>query len=186
MPYQASRWRQVFQASVATRSPRLDAVALEALRDFQRAAAHCGVIGAVDGAFDRARDDFLGAMDRGVVDNPVTQQRPVLHQSKHTAFLQRVLSLAAGIHGIAMNFSAEKASRKWPCGGFCRPAAAMVTAAAAADALRSINARRRGDDTGTLGRAARGGQDQPAPGGAVGAAAETAPGRGAQSRIQQG
>jgi hypothetical protein len=31
-------------------------------------------------------------------------------------FLQSVLSLAAGIHGIDMNFSAEKAARKWPCG----------------------------------------------------------------------
>jgi len=29
-----------------------------------------------------------------------------------------VLPLAAGIHGIAMNFSAEKASRKWPCAGW--------------------------------------------------------------------
>ena len=28
-----------------------------------------------------------------------------------------------------MNFSAEKASRKWPCGSFRRAAAAMVTAA---------------------------------------------------------
>ena len=36
-----------------------------------------------------------------------------------------------------MNFSAEKASRKWPCGSFRRSAAAMVTAARAADALRS-------------------------------------------------
>src|SRR5258706_311560 len=31
--------------------------------------------------------------------------------------LQVVLPLAAGLHGIAMNFSAEKASRKWPCAG---------------------------------------------------------------------
>ena len=29
-----------------------------------------------------------------------------------------------------MNFSAEKASRKWPCGSFCRSAAAMVTVGA--------------------------------------------------------
>jgi hypothetical protein len=28
-----------------------------------------------------------------------------------------VLLLAADLHGIAMNFSAEKAGRKWPCGG---------------------------------------------------------------------
>jgi hypothetical protein len=41
-----------------------------------------------------------------------------------------VFSLAAGFHGIAMNFSVEKASRKWPCESFGRTGAAMVTAAA--------------------------------------------------------
>ena len=63
----------------------LDAVAVEALRDLQRAIADFGVIGAMDGAFDRSRHDLLGAVDRrGVLDNPVTKQRPVLHQSTHT------------------------------------------------------------------------------------------------------
>ncbi len=63
----------------------LDAFAIEALRDFQRALVDFGIIGAMDGAFDRSRHDLLGAMDRsGVLDNPVTQQRPVLHQTKHT------------------------------------------------------------------------------------------------------
>jgi hypothetical protein len=38
-----------------------------------------------------------------------------------------VFSLAAAIHGIAMNFSAEKARRKWPCGGLRCSEAAMVT-----------------------------------------------------------
>src|SRR6202790_2645245 len=44
-------------------------------------------------------------------------------------FLQRVLSLAAGLHGIAMKFSARKAHRKWPCSRMGRPGPAiMVTA----------------------------------------------------------
>jgi hypothetical protein len=41
-----------------------------------------------------------------------------------------MFSLAAGFHGFAMKFSAEKAGRKWPCGGFGRSEAAMVTVAA--------------------------------------------------------
>src|SRR5665647_2698615 len=44
--------------------------------------------------------------------------------------LQKVLSLVAGI-GIAMNFSAAKARRKWPCGGLACGERTMVTAAAA-------------------------------------------------------
>src|SRR5258707_11292690 len=44
-------------------------------------------------------------------------------------FLQMVLSPVAGLHGIAMNFSAQKASRKWPCEGFGRTFTAMVTVA---------------------------------------------------------
>ena len=63
----------------------LDAVAVEPLRNLQRALVDFGVIGAMDGTFDRSRHDLLGAMDRrGVLHNPVTQQRPILHQSKHT------------------------------------------------------------------------------------------------------
>ena len=63
----------------------LDAVAVEPLRNLQRALVDFGVIGAMDGTFDRSRNDLLRAMDCcGVFDNPVTQQRPVLHQSKHT------------------------------------------------------------------------------------------------------
>src|SRR5260370_10071071 len=41
-----------------------------------------------------------------------------------------VLSPAAGLHGIAMNFSAERARRKWPCGGLACGERPMVTAAA--------------------------------------------------------
>jgi hypothetical protein len=44
-----------------------------------------GVIGAMNGAFDRPRNDLLGAVIlRRVFDNPVAKQRPVLHQSEHT------------------------------------------------------------------------------------------------------
>jgi hypothetical protein len=45
-------------------------------------------------------------------------------------FLLMVLPLAAGLHGIAMNFSAEKASRKWPCAGLACGERPMVTFAA--------------------------------------------------------
>src|SRR6202158_3885705 len=46
-------------------------------------------------------------------------------------FLQIVLSLAAALYGIAMNFSAKKARRKWPCGGLaCGEKPIMVTAVA--------------------------------------------------------
>jgi hypothetical protein len=45
-------------------------------------------------------------------------------------FLLLVLPLAAGLHGIAMNFSAEKASRKWPCAGLACGERPMVTVAA--------------------------------------------------------
>jgi hypothetical protein len=41
-----------------------------------------------------------------------------------------VLLLAAGLHGIAMNFSAEKARRKWPCGGLARGERPMVAVTA--------------------------------------------------------
>jgi hypothetical protein len=41
-----------------------------------------------------------------------------------------MLSLAAVSYGIAMNFSAENASRKWPCGGLGRVEATLVTVAA--------------------------------------------------------
>src|SRR5258706_4706078 len=44
--------------------------------------------------------------------------------------LQVVLPLAAGLHGIAMNFSAEKASRKWPCAGLACGKGRMVPVAA--------------------------------------------------------
>jgi hypothetical protein len=58
---------------------------VEALRYFQRAITNFGVIGAMNGPFDRPRDDLLRTVIlRGVFDNPVAKQRPVLHQSEHT------------------------------------------------------------------------------------------------------
>ena len=72
----------------------LDAVAIEPLRDFQRACMNFGVIGAMNGTFDRPRDDLLRAVIlRRVFDNPVAKQRPVLHQSEHTHFPPMVCSL---------------------------------------------------------------------------------------------
>jgi hypothetical protein len=58
----------------------LDAVAIKALRNLQGAVADFGVIGAMDGTFDRSRYDLLRAVNGGgVLDNPMAKQRPVLH-----------------------------------------------------------------------------------------------------------
>ena len=65
----------------------LDAVAVQPLRYFQRACMNFGVIGAMNGTFDRPRDDLLRAVIlRRVFNNPMAKQRPVLHQSEHTHF----------------------------------------------------------------------------------------------------
>jgi hypothetical protein len=47
---------------------------------------------------------------RRVLDNPVTQQRPILHQAAHT-------NIPPSVMASFMKFSAEKASRKWLCRG---------------------------------------------------------------------
>jgi hypothetical protein len=53
-----------------------------------------GVIGAMNGTFDRPGHDFLRAVVlRRVFDNPVAKQRPVLHQSEHTHVPPEVYSL---------------------------------------------------------------------------------------------
>src|SRR4029079_7260138 len=78
----------------------LDAVAIQPLRNFQRPLVNFSIVGAVDGSFDRSRNDLLGAMDCcGVFDDPVTQQRPVLHQSKHTVVPPVYLSLSRVLGG---------------------------------------------------------------------------------------
>src|SRR5207237_9434930 len=62
----------------------LDAVALQHLRNFQRTLVNFGVIGADDGSLDRSGDDLLRSVIPGrVLDNPVAQQRPILHQTTH-------------------------------------------------------------------------------------------------------
>src|SRR6266478_1595912 len=63
----------------------LDAVAIKPLRDLQGAVSDFGIIGAMDGTFDRSCDDLPGSMDgRRMFENTVTKQRPVLHQPTHT------------------------------------------------------------------------------------------------------
>ncbi|MGY4486337.1 hypothetical protein ACVWWR_005528 [Bradyrhizobium sp. LM3.2] len=63
----------------------LDAAALQHLRDLERALVDLGIICAMDRSFDRARDDLLLAMNPGgVFDDPVAEQGPVLHQTKHS------------------------------------------------------------------------------------------------------
>ena len=63
MPYQTSRWRQVFQAMRGDAIAELDAVALQPLRDLQRALVDLGVVGAMDRSLDRSRYDLLLAVD---------------------------------------------------------------------------------------------------------------------------
>ena len=83
MPYQASRWRKPFQASVATRSPSVTPSLREALGDAQRAIANLPVIAAMHRPFDGARHDFAAAiLDRREIDDLMQQQRPILHQSR--------------------------------------------------------------------------------------------------------
>ena len=85
MPYQISRWRQVFQASVAQRSPRRDAVARRGAWRRERAPAEardswCGGSGPRPSA---RRSRRSGAAMRRVIEDLVAKQRPVLHQSEH-------------------------------------------------------------------------------------------------------
>ncbi|MHC2621428.1 hypothetical protein ACVIW2_003460 [Bradyrhizobium huanghuaihaiense] len=63
----------------------LDAVALQHLGDLERALVDLGIVGAVDRSLDRSCDHLLLAMNPGgVFDDPVAEQGPVLHQTKHS------------------------------------------------------------------------------------------------------
>src|SRR5439155_23600841 len=85
----------------------LDAVAVQPLRDLQGAVADLDVIGAVDRAFDRARDDFLRSVILGrVLDNPVAQQRPILHQTMH-------LNVPPGRYGLPRVRPKVRALWRW-------------------------------------------------------------------------
>src|SRR4051812_23531075 len=65
----------------------LDAVALEPLRELQRSLADLGIVRGVNRSFDRAAYDRTTAMlDRGVVDDAMAEERPILHQAKHGHF----------------------------------------------------------------------------------------------------
>src|SRR5262249_2119082 len=97
----------------------LDALAVQPLSDPQRAGADFGVIGAMNWPFDRPSHDFFVAVNRCcVIDNSMTQQGPILHQSEHPVFppQQNFLYLSGDRllpEGICMNFSADEAGRKW-------------------------------------------------------------------------
>src|SRR5262249_32147177 len=61
-----------------------DAVAIQPLRDLERAVPDLPVVGALDRPLDRSRADPLFAIDRRrVLDDPVAQQGPLLHQTKN-------------------------------------------------------------------------------------------------------
>ena len=124
-----------------------------------------------------------------VLDNPVTKQRPILHQSTHTDVPPEcvIACLCAAVHGIAMNFSAEKAARKWPCGGFGRTGRQWLPSPRCCCCSARRPSPRRGAKVaagpGTLGRPVRRRAGRSAARAAVrrvGAAAEAASGRGAR------
>ena len=72
----------------------LDAMTVELLPDLQRAGADIGVVGAVDRPLDRSRHDFLVAVNGcRMIDDPMTQQGPILHQSKHPYLLLKAVLL---------------------------------------------------------------------------------------------
>src|SRR5262249_45454148 len=63
----------------------LDAVAVQHLRDPERAGVDLGVGGTMDRSLDRPRDDLLLAVDLGsVFDDPMAEQGPILHQAEHS------------------------------------------------------------------------------------------------------
>src|ERR1700761_7362640 len=70
----------------------------------------------MDGTFDRPRDDFLRAMDGScVLENSMTQQRPVLHQAKHLSVPpESAADFRGSFARIDAKSSARKARRKWP------------------------------------------------------------------------
>src|ERR1700722_4836565 len=63
-----------------------------------------------------------------MLDNPVTQQRPVLHQSAHTVVPPEGAFACRKSSRLGMNFSAPKACRNRPSGGLRCSAAILVTA----------------------------------------------------------
>src|SRR5262249_54167779 len=67
----------------------LDALLLEPLCHLQGARSDLAVGGAVDRSLDRAGHDLaVAVLDRGVIDDAMAQQRPVLHQSLHRPLLR--------------------------------------------------------------------------------------------------
>ena len=116
MPYQASRCRQVFQASVATRSPSLMPSFSSRCATFLARWRICGVIGLDDRPLDRARDDLaLAVIFGGMVDDAMKQQRPVLHQAEHgIPLLGRFWTGAPRRPGIRLAPAPRGASEAFP------------------------------------------------------------------------
>ena len=85
----ASRWRCVFQASVATRSPGLTPSFVSACASLRRAAGDLAPRRSMDGALDGARDDFGVAVEaRRELDLARDEQRLVHHLSEHVRLLE--------------------------------------------------------------------------------------------------
>src|SRR5215468_9258736 len=83
-----------------------DAVTFEALGHFKGARANLGVVRGVNGTLNRARNYGPGGVvGRRVVDNPMAQQRPVLHQSEHGVSPQSCLPVLAGYLAKRLRFS---------------------------------------------------------------------------------
>src|SRR5215468_7355884 len=59
-------------------------IAFEPLRDAERATTNLGIVRCVDRPFDGARYDRpLSRIGCGMIDDAMTQKRPVLHQAQH-------------------------------------------------------------------------------------------------------
>src|SRR3984885_9081244 len=110
----------------------LDAVAFQPLRDLQRALVDFGIIGAMDGTFDRPCNDFLRTVDgRRVFENSMTQQRPVLHQSQHGDIPPECsIAFRGSLARFEAKSSARKGRRKWASRRGSARRAVMVTVAA--------------------------------------------------------
>ena len=92
---------------------QLDPFAIKHLRNLEGAGVDLCVIRAMDGPLDRSRNDFLRAMNLcGMFDDPLAEQRPILHQTKHSnvppgCFSGLVIVLSAGQESCHEFYRAE-------------------------------------------------------------------------------
>ena len=93
---------------------RLDALARQPLRHLECAPTNIGIGGAVDGAFERTRHHLARTMlARGMVDDLVQQQGPVLHLAKHRDLpVCRFVAAVRAVFSHAIRAQGKNQSRK--------------------------------------------------------------------------